>query len=69
MCRPAISHHVPGVHVAIVGSHSPEQIAGTVGAVDFHLTDGDRAEIETSMKTAVPLVDPSPEAMPTESAR
>jgi aryl-alcohol dehydrogenase-like predicted oxidoreductase len=59
---------VPGVHVAIVGSHSPEQIAGTVGAVDLDLAAGDRAEIETSMKTAVPLVGPSPEAMPAESA-
>lgn len=59
---------VPGVHVAIVGSHSPEQIAGTVGAVELELTSGDLAEIEAIMKDAVPLAGPSPEAMPAASA-
>ena len=59
---------VPGVHVAIVGSHSPEQIAGTAGAVDLELTSGDLAEIEAIMKDAVPLVGPSPEAMPAAAA-
>jgi aryl-alcohol dehydrogenase-like predicted oxidoreductase len=59
---------VPGVHVAIVGSHSPEQIGGTVGALDLKLTDGDLAEVETIMKAAVPLVGPSPEGMPAEAA-
>lgn len=58
----------PGVHVAIVGSHSPEQIAGTAGAVELELTSADLAEIEAIMKDAVPLVGPSPEAMPAASA-
>ena len=57
---------VPGVHVAIVGSHTPEQIAGTVGAVELELTSGDLAEVEAIMKDAVSLVGPSPEAMPDE---
>ena len=59
---------VPGVHVAIVGSHSPEQIEGTIGAVDLKLTDVDLAEVEAIMKAAVPLVGPSPEGMPAETA-
>jgi aryl-alcohol dehydrogenase-like predicted oxidoreductase len=59
---------VPGVHVAIVGSHTPEQIAGTVGAVELELTSGDLAEIEAIMKDAVSLVGPAPEAMPAASA-
>ncbi len=58
----------PGVHVAIVGSHSPEQIAGTAGAVELEFTSGDLAEVEAIMKDAVPLVGPSPEAMPAASA-
>ena len=56
------------MRVAIVGSHSPEQISETVGAVDLDLAGEDRAEIEMSVKAAVQLVGPSPEAMPTESA-
>lgn len=59
---------VPGVHGTIVGSHSPEQIAGTVGAVDVELTAADLAQIETGMQRAVPLIGPSPEAKPTEPA-
>ena len=59
---------VPGVHVAIVGSHSPEQISGSVGAVDVELTPSDLAEVDATMKNAVPLGGPSPEAMPAESA-
>ena len=59
---------VPGVHVAIVGSHRPEQISGSVGAVELELTAADREEVETIMKDTVPLGGPSPEAMPAESA-
>ena len=59
---------VPGVHAAIVGAHSREQISGSVGAVDLELTAGDLREIQTIMKDAVPLVGPSPEGMPVESA-
>jgi len=59
---------VPGVHVAIVGSHSRDQVSGSVGAVDLELTPADLAEVETIMKDAVPLGGPSPEAMPAESA-
>jgi aryl-alcohol dehydrogenase-like predicted oxidoreductase len=59
---------VPGVHVAIVGSHSPEQISGAVGAVELEMAAADREEVETIMKNAVPLGGPSPEAMPAESA-
>jgi aryl-alcohol dehydrogenase-like predicted oxidoreductase len=59
---------VPGVHVAIVGSHSPEQVSGSVGAVDLELTPADLAEVEAIMENAVSLGGPSPEAMPAESA-
>jgi aryl-alcohol dehydrogenase-like predicted oxidoreductase len=59
---------VPGVHAAIVGSHSRDQISGSVGAVELELTAADLAEVEAIMKDAVPLGGPSPEAMPAESA-
>jgi aryl-alcohol dehydrogenase-like predicted oxidoreductase len=58
----------PGVHVAIVGAHNPEQIAGTAGAVDLTLSAGDLSRIDTIMKSAAPLVGPSPEAMPADPA-
>jgi len=58
----------PGVHVAIVGSHSPEQMAGTVGAADLDLTPAELTEIESIMTAAVPLGGPSPEAMPTAAS-
>jgi aryl-alcohol dehydrogenase-like predicted oxidoreductase len=59
---------VPGVHVAIVGAHSSEQISGSVGAAELELTEADLAEVDAIMKDAAPLGGPSPEAMPAESA-
>jgi aryl-alcohol dehydrogenase-like predicted oxidoreductase len=55
---------VPGVHVAIAGAHTSEQIAGTAGAADVRLGAADLAQIDGIVKDAVPLVGPSPEAMP-----
>lgn len=58
----------PGVHVAIVGARNSEQITGTAPAVDFKLTAGDLAQIDSIMKDAAPVAGPSPEAMPAEPA-
>lgn len=58
---------VPGVHAAIVGSHSPGQMAGTAGAADVELTPGDLTEIESIVTAAVQVGGPSPEAMPLAS--
>jgi aryl-alcohol dehydrogenase-like predicted oxidoreductase len=57
----------PDVHVAIVGARTPEQIAGTVAAVNLELSSADLNEIEAIMKGAVPIGGPSPEGMPIES--
>jgi len=60
---------IPGIHVAIVGSHNPEHLPETVSATDFELTPGELTEIESIMADAVPVGGPSPEGMPaTESA-
>jgi aryl-alcohol dehydrogenase-like predicted oxidoreductase len=54
----------PAVHVAIVGSRSASHIEESIGALELRLTDEDVAEIETILARAVPVVGPTPDAMP-----
>ena len=51
----------PAVHVAIVGSRSPEHIEESVGALDVQLSSADLQQIETVMQGAVAADGPSPE--------
>ncbi|MDP9134349.1 MAG: aldo/keto reductase, partial [Actinomycetota bacterium] len=51
----------PAVHVAIVGSRSPDHIEEAVGALDVELADEDLQRIVTIMQGAVAADGPSPE--------
>jgi aryl-alcohol dehydrogenase-like predicted oxidoreductase len=51
----------PAVHVAIVGSRSPEHIEEAVGALDVELGDRELQWIESIMQGAVGAAGPSPE--------
>lgn len=42
--------HNPAVTAAIVGLRKPDQVNGTVGALDFKISDADMGEIETFLK-------------------
>jgi aryl-alcohol dehydrogenase-like predicted oxidoreductase len=52
----------PAVHVAIVGSRSPEHIEESVGALDVELGERELQWIEAIMQGAVAEPGPSPEA-------
>lgn len=51
----------PAVHVAIVGSRSPDHIEESVGALEVELSDQDLQRIETIIQGAVGAPGPSPE--------
>jgi aryl-alcohol dehydrogenase-like predicted oxidoreductase len=51
----------PAVHVAIVGSRSPEHIAESIGALDVELSGADLQRVVTIMQGAVGAEGPSPE--------
>ena len=53
----------PGVDVAIVGAHNPEQLAQTAPAGEIHLSQATLQEIERIMREAVPIGGPAPEGM------
>ena len=52
----------PAVHVAIVGSRSPDHIEEATGALDVELDDAALQQIATIMQGAVGAEGPSPEA-------
>ncbi len=53
----------PGIDVAIVGAHTPEQLEQTAPAGDIQLSQATHAEIERIMREAVPIGGPAPEGM------
>jgi hypothetical protein len=54
----------PAVQVAIVGSRAPAHLEESVAALDLGLSEGDLAEIDSIMASAVPTGGPAPEGMP-----
>ncbi len=53
----------PGIDVAIVGAHTPEQLEQIAQAGDMPFSQATRAEIERIMREAVPIGGPAPEGM------
>ncbi|MEV6118004.1 aldo/keto reductase, partial [Streptomyces sp. NPDC052109] len=53
----------PAVQVAIVGARTPAHLVQSLGALDFHLSRSDLAEIDHIMTAAVPVGGPTPEGM------
>jgi aryl-alcohol dehydrogenase-like predicted oxidoreductase len=54
----------PAVQVAIVGSRRAGHIEESIGALDVGLSEQDMAEIDEILAGAVPVVGPTPDAMP-----
>jgi aryl-alcohol dehydrogenase-like predicted oxidoreductase len=55
--------HNPAVHVAIVGTRSPDHVEEALAAADFELEDEMMEQIDQIMVEAVPVGGPSPEGM------
>jgi aryl-alcohol dehydrogenase-like predicted oxidoreductase len=54
----------PAVQVAIVGSRRADHIEESIGALNVSLSEQDMAEIDEILAGAVPVVGPTPDAMP-----
>jgi aryl-alcohol dehydrogenase-like predicted oxidoreductase len=55
--------HNPAVHVAIVGTRSPDHVEEALAAADLELEDEMMEQIDQIMVEAVPVGGPSPEGM------
>ena len=53
----------PAVQVAVVGARTPDRLAESVGALDLTLSQGDLAEIDHIMVSAVPVGSPTSAGM------